>query len=121
MKDTLFIYGIGFLPDSTQNKTRGWGIGFDYYWRLNPRFSLHAGGTISRFKFWQPIGNSGRWYDGGGFTPTFGLTWHLKPERDYIPREFRSPIPNPPIAKPQPMIGRGQSYVGEFERQFLKQ
>lgn len=36
------------------NRTRGWGIGFDYYWRLNPRFSLHAGGTISRFKFYQP-------------------------------------------------------------------
>lgn len=121
LKDTLFLYGLAFLPDSTQNKTRGWGIAFDYYWRLNPRFSLHAGGTISRFKFWQPIGSSGRWYDGGGFTPTFGLTIHLKPERNYVPREFTKPIPNPPIAKPQPMIQRGQGYVGEFEKQFLKE
>lgn len=58
---------------------------------------------------------------GGGFTPTFGLTIHLKPERNYVPREFTKPIPNPPIAKPQPMIQRGQGYVGEFEKQFLKE
>jgi hypothetical protein len=58
---------------------------------------------------------------GGGFTPTFGATFHLKPERNSVPKEFRKPIPNPPIVQPQPMIQRGQSYVGEFERQFIKQ
>jgi hypothetical protein len=120
LNDTLFIYGIGFLPDSTQNKTRGWGLGFDYYWRLSPRISLHAGGVMTRFKFYQPSGSNIGWYTGGGFTPTFGLTWHLRPERNGVPRQFRKPIPNPPIVKPQPMLQRSQGYVGEFERQFLK-
>lgn len=56
---------------------------------------------------------------GGGFTPTFGATFHLKPERNSVPKEFRKPIPNPPTTKPQPMIGRSQTFVSEFERQFL--
>jgi hypothetical protein len=100
--------------------TRGWGLGFDYYWRLSPRFSLHAGGVLTRFKFYQPTGNYIGWYTGGGFTPTFGLTWHLKQDKSAIPRQFKKPIPNPPIVKPGPMIGRSQGYAGEFEKQFLK-
>lgn len=122
LNNTLFMYGIGFFPDSTQNMTRGWGLGFDYYWRLSPRISLHAGGLLTRFKFYQPTGNYVGWYTGGGFTPTFGLTFHLKPERNGVPRQFTKPIPNPPIDKPTlPMILRSQTFVSEFERQFLKE
>lgn len=29
--------------------------------------------------------------------------------------------PNPPITKPQPMILRSQTFVSEFEKQFLKE
>ena len=111
----FFAYGIGFLPDSTENKVRGWGMGFDYYWRLTPRLSLHAGGVMTRFKFFQPTGQFVGWYTGGGFTPTFGLTIHLKPQYDRP-----GAIPNPPPFKPQPMIERRQGYAGEFEKQFLK-
>lgn len=122
LNNTLFLYGVGFLPDSTQNKTHGWGLGFDYYWRLSPRFSLHAGGVLTRFKFYQPTGCCIGDYTGGGFTPTFGLTWHLKPEKGKSVRLKSKPVtvPSRPEAR-VPMIGRSQSYVGEFERQFLKQ
>lgn len=121
LNNTLFMYGVDFLPDSTENKTRGCGMGFDYYWRLSRRLSLHAGGVMTRFKFYQPTGSNIGWYTGGGFTPTFGLTWHLKPEKSDIPRQFTKPIPNPPPTKTMPMIGRSQIYVGEFERQFIKE
>jgi len=117
----FFAYGIAFLPDTSENKLRGWGMGFDYYWRLSPRFSLHSGLVITRFKFYQPTGQYIGWYTGGGWTPTFGLTIHFKPEKGDVPREFRKPIPNPPEPKPQPMIGRSQHYVGEFEKQFIKE
>lgn len=55
------------------------------------------------------------------FAQAPGVTFHLKPERTSIPRQFRKPIPNPPIVKPQPMLQRSQGYIGEFEKQFLKE
>lgn len=116
----FFAYGIAFLPDSTENKVRGWGLGFDYYWRLSPRLSLHAGGVMTRFKFYQPYGNFKGWYTGGGFTPAFGVTWHLKPEQGKISRSSSKLAPAP-RATPVPPIGRSQTYVGEFERQFMKE
>lgn len=91
-------------------------MGFDYYWRLTPRLSLHAGGLMTRFKFYQPTGRYPGWYTGGGFTPTFGLTYHFKPAYDRP-----GAIPNPPRFKPQPMVERKQLFIGEFEKQFLKQ
>lgn len=119
--NTFFAYGMVFLPDTSENKLRGWGMGFDYYWRLSPRISLHSGLVITRFKFYQPTGNYIGWYTGGGWTPTFGLTWHFKPNKGFVPPEFRKPIPNPPAPQPQPMIQRSQSYIGDFEKQFLKE
>ena len=120
LNNTLFLYGVGFFPDSTQNKTHGWGLGFDYYWRLSPRFSLHAGGVLTRFKFYQPTGCCIGDYTGGGFTPTFGLTWHLKPEREK-PAARPKTVPPPQSEARVPMIGRSQIYIGEFEKQFLKE
>ena len=119
LDNTLFLYGVGFFPDSTENRTHGWGLGFDYYWRLSPRFSLHAGGVLTRFKFYQPTGCCIGDYTGGGFTPTFGLTWHLKPEKGKASRSTPKTAPTP-RATPVPPIGRSQSYVGEFEKQFLR-
>lgn len=111
----FFAYGISFLPDSSENKLRGWGMGFDYYWRLSPRLSLHAGALMTRFKFFQPTGEFKGWYTGGGFTPTFGVTYHFKAAYDRP-----GAIPNPPQEKPAPMIDRQQGYIGDFEKRFLR-
>ena len=111
----FFAYGLIFLPDSTENKLRGWGMAFDYYYPLSPRLSLHGGLLVTRFKFYQPYGNFKGWYTGGGWTPTFGLTYHFKPAYDRP-----GSIPNPPVVKPLPPIGRGQGYITDFEAKFIK-
>lgn len=112
----FFAYMVGFLPDSTENKLRGGGLAFDYYYPLTPRFSLHGGLIITRFKFYQPYGNYKGWYTGGGWTPTFGLTYHFKEKYD----RPGWAVPNPPQSKPVAPIVRGQSFVTDFEKQFLR-
>lgn len=101
LDNTIFAYGIVFLPDRTENKVQGWGVGFDYFWPLSPRLSLHTGFTVTRFKFFQPTGQYVGWYNASGFTPTFGVTYHW--------------------ATRVAPINRSQGYVTEFERQFLKE
>jgi len=118
LDNTLFVSAITYLPDSTENRTRGWGVSVGYFWRLSPRLSLHTGIGFTRFRFYQPTGANKGWLSGSGFSPTIGVTWHLKPQTGkHVTVAKPEPLPG---FKPMPMLDRRQDYAGEFELQFMR-